>query len=293
MMEPQITTITIPGLKLNVRIWGPETGIPVLGLHGWLDNAATFDLIAPLLPELRLVAVDFPGHGFSDHLPLCATYNNIDRALQMLQVVDALNWSEFSIIGHSLGGVVGQLMAAIAPERVKKIALIDIIGLISYPSHKVLSQIQLYEQAMRHPVRHAIYPSMDDAAKKRVVGSSSGPISIKAARVLVEGGMRKTAEGYMWTSDPKLQLPSAITMTNEQANVIVENMRSLCLIIAGNDGILYNRGVSDHPLLHAPNVRLCQLQGAHHLHLDTPEPVAQLLADFLQASSVVINHQLG
>ena len=49
---------------ITAKAWGPEDGKPFLGLHGWLDNANTFDKIAPLLPEnIRLVAMDFPGHG--------------------------------------------------------------------------------------------------------------------------------------------------------------------------------------------------------------------------------------
>lgn len=41
------------------KIWGPPDGHPVLALHGWLDNAGTFDTLIPLLPpNLRIVAVD-------------------------------------------------------------------------------------------------------------------------------------------------------------------------------------------------------------------------------------------
>jgi len=44
------------------KIWGPEDGIPVLALHGWQDNAGTYDTLAPLLPNtIRLVCLDFCG----------------------------------------------------------------------------------------------------------------------------------------------------------------------------------------------------------------------------------------
>jgi pimeloyl-ACP methyl ester carboxylesterase len=52
-----------PGLHLAARVHGPDDGAPMLAMHGWLDNAATFDGLAPLLPGRRIVALDFAGTG--------------------------------------------------------------------------------------------------------------------------------------------------------------------------------------------------------------------------------------
>jgi pimeloyl-ACP methyl ester carboxylesterase len=61
------TSFEIGGLRLAARVHGPADGRPVLAAHGWLDNAASFDHLAPLLPGLRLVALDLAGHGRSGH----------------------------------------------------------------------------------------------------------------------------------------------------------------------------------------------------------------------------------
>lgn len=51
------------GLVVAAKVWGPVDGVPVLGLHGWLDNCATFDRMGPHLAAagIRLVSIDFPG----------------------------------------------------------------------------------------------------------------------------------------------------------------------------------------------------------------------------------------
>ena len=61
--------ITRTGLKIAGLATGDAHDPPVLMLHGWLDNAASFGGVMPLLPGRRLLAIDLPGHGESDHLP--------------------------------------------------------------------------------------------------------------------------------------------------------------------------------------------------------------------------------
>lgn len=200
----------------------------------------------------------------------------------MMQLVDVLGWSEFSIMGHSLGGMVGQLMAAIAPERVKKIALIDVVGMISYPGDAVVSRLRNYLLTSKNIIQHAIYSSLEEAAIKRVSTSAAGKLSVAAARILAEGGMKKVTDGYMWTFDDRLQLPSAISLTNEQANAILTNFSSDSVLIAGSEGILNEYAMQGQNIENFQNIKTYKLEGGHHLHLDTPESVAKILADFFK-----------
>ena len=109
--------IRLPNLRFAARCWGPENGIPFLGMHGWLDNAATYDHIAPLLPELRLVSLDFHGHGFSDHLPPGIAYHFADSIDLMFRVADQFGWRKFNLIGHSMGAAVAALMPQWQPSQ--------------------------------------------------------------------------------------------------------------------------------------------------------------------------------
>lgn len=284
-MPAKIQNIHIPGLRLNARVFGPESGIPVLGMHGWLDNAATFDLIAPLLPELRLVSVDFPGHGFSDFLPPSAHYSSVDRALQMLRVMDALGWERCSILGHSLGGIVGEILSVIAPERIRKIALIDVFGGISLPGDSLVQQLQKHYRAKERALPHTVYSTLEEAAEMRANINPTRKLSLAGARVLAEGGMKKVPGGYSWTFDLRLQLPSLMMLTDEQLQAILRHFKTDCLLIFAKQGILHEYQGFSFQRERFPNVRLVELEGGHHVHLDHPEPVAKVLAEFFEGVS--------
>lgn len=55
---------------ISGKWWGPRTEQPIIAIHGWQDNAGTWDTLIPLLPEsISVLAIDLPGHGLSSHYP--------------------------------------------------------------------------------------------------------------------------------------------------------------------------------------------------------------------------------
>ena len=63
------------GISLAAVEWGDPDGLPVIALHGWLDNAASFAPLAARLEGVRLIALDLAGHGLSDHPSPDNTYH--------------------------------------------------------------------------------------------------------------------------------------------------------------------------------------------------------------------------
>lgn len=122
------------GLKLAAKGWGPPEGPKVLALHGWLDNAASFDTLAPLLPGIRLVALDLAGHGLSQHRHPTAGYEFVEWVPDVLWAATALGWDRFAILGHSLGAGIAPLVAAAAPDRLDRLVLLDGLGPPSPPT---------------------------------------------------------------------------------------------------------------------------------------------------------------
>ncbi|MBC7210901.1 MAG: alpha/beta fold hydrolase, partial [Pseudomonas sp.] len=126
-MSAQVEEIrlTLGHIELAAHLFGPADGLPVIALHGWLDNANSFARLAPQLKGLRIVALDLAGHGYSGHRPVGAGYALADYAHDVLRVAEQLGWARFGLLGHSLGAIISVQLAGALPERVSHLALID------------------------------------------------------------------------------------------------------------------------------------------------------------------------
>ena len=131
MKKAQEIVLDVSGRRIAARVWGPADGRRILALHGWLDNAASFDRLAPLLEGARIVAVDLPGHGLSEHAPKGCSYHFFDWPADVLAITKALGWFEFDLMGHSMGAGIASLTPALAGGSVKRLILIEGIGPLS------------------------------------------------------------------------------------------------------------------------------------------------------------------
>ena len=118
-----------------------------IGLHGWLDNAGTFDTLAPLLltscPHLSLLCLDYPGHGLSSHLPPGQTYHYLEANRYLRLVVDHLGIDKFGLIGHSMGAGMSSIFAATYPEMVQALVMIDLVKPVGRPRENVVERTRL------------------------------------------------------------------------------------------------------------------------------------------------------
>ncbi|ROT76443.1 hypothetical protein C7M84_004969 [Penaeus vannamei] len=106
----------------------PKGGAPlrVLALHGWLDNANSFDALVPLLPAgLEVLALDLAGHGLSDHLPAGARYDAMTQLVHLREATQRLGWTDFVLLAHSLGALVANYYAALYPQAVRALVVLD------------------------------------------------------------------------------------------------------------------------------------------------------------------------
>ena len=111
------------GITLAYVDMGNSDGAPALLIHGYTDNSRSWSLLAPYLKQRRLLAIDLRGHGRSD-APQCC-YDYADLANDAALFLDAMGVAKADVIGHSLGSLTAQLLAAQHPDKVDGLVLIS------------------------------------------------------------------------------------------------------------------------------------------------------------------------
>ena len=115
--------------KMFARVGGK--GPPLLLLHGYTETHVMWHRVAPALAaRFTLVIPDLPGYGWSavpeanrDHAP----YDKRSMAKVMVDIMDTLGHGRFHLAGHDRGGRVAYRLALDHPERVERMATLDIV----------------------------------------------------------------------------------------------------------------------------------------------------------------------
>jgi 3-oxoadipate enol-lactonase len=119
--------IEAAGIRLAYRVWGSTGAPPLVLLHGLGEGAADWDGVAPVFARRgRVYAPDLRGHGRSGRP---GDYSVELMAADVIGFLDALGLDRVDLIGHSMGGLVGYLLAGDHPERVGRLILEDVAAL--------------------------------------------------------------------------------------------------------------------------------------------------------------------
>jgi pimeloyl-ACP methyl ester carboxylesterase len=116
--------LDLPGddLRLAATRW-PGEGTPVVLLHGLASQRRFWNLVAPYLTRLPVLALDQRGHGGSDRP--ADGYDVLTVAGDLAPALDAVGWSRAVLVGHSWGAAVAATFAARHPERVLAVVCLD------------------------------------------------------------------------------------------------------------------------------------------------------------------------
>jgi pimeloyl-ACP methyl ester carboxylesterase len=130
--SPAITTrrLKLRSGEVACEISGSDTGRLVIGIPGLSTNLRSFDVIYEALDgsRHRKVAFDPRGRGRSDKTGP-GTYGWPAHARDVIEIADKLGAETFDVIGWSMGSWIAMVVAQMAPDRVRRIVLVDAAGL--------------------------------------------------------------------------------------------------------------------------------------------------------------------
>jgi pimeloyl-ACP methyl ester carboxylesterase len=150
----------VGGQQVHYLAWGRRGAAPVVCLHGGGQTAYMYEELGAALPDRWFVlAPDLPGHGDSDVDPaLNPRTGGIDRhslAASVLALLDFVGIERALFVGASLGGITSLTIAAMQPDRVAGIALIDI-------GHRL--EDDGVRRIVEFMIKHESFASLDEAA---------------------------------------------------------------------------------------------------------------------------------
>lgn len=258
-------------------------GARVLALHGWLDNAASFLPLVEHLGDADVVMLDLPGHGLSSHLPEGAEYSTAAAICHVLDVADALAWTRFTLLGHSMGAGIASLTAAVS-GRVERLVAIEALGGLRGPEEETAQRLREHVDARRNVVQAPlrVFPTLLAPIRARM---RVNQLSEANARLLVERGVVEVDGGFSWRSDRRLMLPTALRMTEGQIDALLQAVACPTQVIYATPAqSYYPEPLRSERLRHLRDGRLAVLPGSHHVHMEHPAEVGRIIRAFMTAT---------
>jgi pimeloyl-ACP methyl ester carboxylesterase len=263
--------------------FGNPANPPLLALHGWLDNAASFLPLASFLQHYYLIALDFAGHGLSAHRPPGTKYHLVDHVADVAHVIKSLELERFNLIGHSLGAGVSILYAATYPESVEKLVLIDGVGPLTETPVKSSDRLRKSidvgtDLAFASESPPKMYPRWQTLVEARLKAS---PIAQRSAELLVRRSACECDEGIFLRSDRRLRHPSPIYFTEATVMHFIRRVTCPTLVVLAKQGMVIQRDQTRKRLSAFRDVTVSECEGQHHLHMDQPADIANNISRFL------------
>lgn len=270
------------GLKLAAKVWHPNAPHKVIAIHGWLDNANSFDTLAPLLGDFNIVALDSAGHGKSDFRSEDAAYLIWSEVAEIIQIADQMGWDNFILLGHSRGAGIASIVAGTYPDRVSQLVLLE--GGIPLPMtaqdapENLAKSIVLNRQL--YGTKGTLFKTRPAAIAARADGFTK--VYPETAEILADRSLVQESQGFRWHADARLKAPSGFKLTNNQIDAFLGKISAPSLLVLGHEGIAAMMEFTQTHFQNIANLKKLELPGGHHLHMEgAEEPIANAIKELM------------
>ncbi len=256
-------------------------GKTIIGLHGYLDNAASLSVLAPYLSDYRFISLDMAGHGRSSHRPQGAHYNQIDYIQDLHAFFADNDFDNVILLGHSLGGIVASIYAALFPEKIEAVISIDACGPLTKPEETTTEQLRDSVLSRFEKTRNRL--RVVDIEKAVAARCKISDISPENARLIIQRNLTQDASGhYFWASDPRLRTKSSLRLTEKQAENLMRSIQCPVWFAGASKSFKALKNMYAHRHSWLTKCQLIEYEGGHHIHMEQPQAVAAGITQFVE-----------
>jgi 2-succinyl-6-hydroxy-2,4-cyclohexadiene-1-carboxylate synthase len=265
--------------RLGHSVAEAGSGEPLMLVHGFTGAKEDF---ADFLDGFgdrgwHVIAPDLRGHGASEKPEDEEAYSLAGMAADVLALADAFGWERFDLLGHSMGGMVAQLVALDRPERLRSLVLMD-------TGHGPVEGLDPAVVALAVEI-------VRTEGMERLLEIAAELEPIRAPRTPSEARVRDERPGYIEFGDRKMRASAAsmyaamiseLHATDDRLPALAElSVRTLVVVGEEDEGFL---GPSHRLAETIPGATLEVIRDAAHApQFENPDRWWKVVTRFLEA----------
>lgn len=282
--ESRCEELDVHGLRYNVRRWGDPDAPLVFFLHGWMDASPTFQFVVEALKlEWHVVAPDWRGFGATAWLGKPYWFPDYYADLDVL-LAHYSPGRPARLVGHSMGANVASNYAALRPESVAQVAMLDFLGLPSTNPEEAAPRLRAWLDGFTRDPRMRVHDDHDAFARRLVQANpklapeQAAFLSRHLGRTRDDGRVEMAADAWH-----KMRSPTLYRI--EEAMESWRAVNAPVLMLIADQGYVHDRldaGEYQRRLACFRNARVVTIRDSrHNVQHDQPEQVAAALEEFL------------
>jgi 3-oxoadipate enol-lactonase len=261
----EISRIRAGGLEVAYRLEGPDAAPVVMLSHSVLTDHRMWDDVAQgLAARFRVLRYDIRGHGGSPATP--APYTMAQLSGDALALLDALQLKQVHFVGTSLGGMIGQQLAARHGDRLLTLTLANTTAVQGAPA----AWDDRAAVARRDGVGALADPTLQRWFTQRFRESAPGQVARLAEQIRAT-----SVEGFAGC---------AAAIRDLQQLELLAKIRVPTLVIAGADDQAATPGQAAQIQEHIAGARLVTLEAAHQSAVEQPRAFCEAWLGFVAAT---------
>jgi pimeloyl-ACP methyl ester carboxylesterase len=262
--------------RIHFLEWNPDASRTIILLHGNSANAWWWQWVADeLRADLRLLALDLRGHGDSEWVKPPA-YKPHDYAADLASFIEEEVRGERPIvIGHSMGGIVTLAFAGTYPKLTRGIVVIDTSVVSTRGRDRFLYRLKALPTV--------IYPDLETAKARFRLMPNEGEIHRDRVLAIAEKSLMPAQSGGYTL---KFDRESFFGGDGLHVMETIAKLRVPTLLVRAEKSRIMTQESSEDAVASNPHMRLIVIPYAHHhVILEKPAAVAQVIGEFAAAHS--------